>query len=380
VQGGPAPTISTLNPDDSISMRGYQTRRRGDAASSRGHLEQSEGEDPSVVSFHSSVDGYLFKTLHGRAFSNQSDMYLLPADDEEHSRLDIQHSLLRVFLDGLYTTKEVVEHALRQDQSHTPAILDIGTGSGRWAVEMAQRFPYVDVVGLDLVPPALLSTESIPPNCRFEVDDANLSMDHYRNTFDLVHCRSTQVGIVDFESFLYEVARTLRPGGVLLLIAAGTRVYGEDHQPLPTKAPGEPGFSWLEYLYTVTVNVYLARGNESISAGNHWNGWLEQNPNYRDLVMQEFFIPLGPWPPNLSARETKASEMMREDIMQFMEAFRVSLLSAGWEAGEIDRCIQNARQEMRELRVHAYIQWQYTTAIRTDDDWHERLERPMPIA
>lgn len=83
---------------------------------------------------------------------------------------------------------------------------------------MALQFPHVEVVGLDLVPPATVTETSVPPNCRFEVDDANLSFEHYDNYFNVVHVRSTEPGINDFQGFLYEIARTLRPGGVLLLV------------------------------------------------------------------------------------------------------------------------------------------------------------------
>lgn len=83
---------------------------------------------------------------------------------------------------------------------------------------MALQFPHAEVVGLDLVPPANVAETSIPPNCRFEVDDANLSFEHYKDCFNVVHVRSADQGINDFESFLYEIARTLRPNGILLLV------------------------------------------------------------------------------------------------------------------------------------------------------------------
>lgn len=76
----------------------------------------------------------------------------------------------------------------------------------------------MDVVGLDLVPPANVTEDSVPPNCRFEVDDANLPLEHYENCFNVVHMRSSEPGINDCEGFLYEVARTLRPSGILILV------------------------------------------------------------------------------------------------------------------------------------------------------------------
>lgn len=34
----------------------------------------------------------------------------------------------------------------------SPAILDLGTGSGAWAIGVAKQIPHAAVVGLDLVP------------------------------------------------------------------------------------------------------------------------------------------------------------------------------------------------------------------------------------
>jgi len=71
--------------------------------------------------------------------------YVLPRDMEEVNRLDFQHYMLRYAFQGLYAVP------LRNPRD----ILDVGTGTGRWAREMAQLFPRAKVVGLDIAPPAV---------------------------------------------------------------------------------------------------------------------------------------------------------------------------------------------------------------------------------
>lgn len=44
-------------------------------------------------------------------------------------------------------------------------ILDIGTGSGIWARDVADKFPSAVVTGVDLYPPP---ETWVPPNCKLE--------------------------------------------------------------------------------------------------------------------------------------------------------------------------------------------------------------------
>ena len=53
-------------------------------------------------------------------------------DTEEHRRLDLQHQVLTIALDGLFPAPNLVRRALSPRQGKVPAILDVGTGSGSW--------------------------------------------------------------------------------------------------------------------------------------------------------------------------------------------------------------------------------------------------------
>jgi len=80
----------------------------------------------------------------------------------ELERQDSQYEILKIVLDGrLYL-------APLSHQNPPRKILDLATGTGRWAVEIADEFPTAQVIGTDLSPvqPAL-----VPPNLNFYVDD-----------------------------------------------------------------------------------------------------------------------------------------------------------------------------------------------------------------
>jgi ubiquinone/menaquinone biosynthesis C-methylase UbiE len=65
-------------------------------------------------------------------------------------------------------------------------ILDVGTGSGLWCVEVANQFPNANVYGLDLSP---IHRKDAPSNCQFVVGDLNDGLKFEDNSTDLVHSR-----------------------------------------------------------------------------------------------------------------------------------------------------------------------------------------------
>jgi ubiquinone/menaquinone biosynthesis C-methylase UbiE len=113
-------------------------------------------------------------------------------------------------------------------------VLDLGCGTGTLVVELAERHPGVEVVGIDPDPKALArarrKAERAGTRVRFDrgfadalpYDDA--SFDRVLSSFMLHHLDPR-----DRENALREVARVLKPGGRLHLldfVAPGRGVHG----------------------------------------------------------------------------------------------------------------------------------------------------------
>lgn len=69
-------------------------------------------------------------------------------------------------------------------------ILDVGTGSGAWCIEVADQYPGAHVVGIDLSP---IHATKVPLNCEFVVADLNAGLDFDDASLDLVQSRSPPI-------------------------------------------------------------------------------------------------------------------------------------------------------------------------------------------
>ncbi|HEX6121902.1 MAG TPA: methyltransferase domain-containing protein [Ktedonobacterales bacterium] len=138
--------------------------------------------------------------------------YMLPADTEEINRLDFQHFMLRFAFQGNYAAP------IHEPQS----VLDVGTGTGRWAREMAQMFPRANVIGLDVKPPAVddaaesgRGVDLRPPNYSFVAGNVFEGLPFPDHSFDFVHMRLlfSAIPADRWSSVVAELARVTRPGG-----------------------------------------------------------------------------------------------------------------------------------------------------------------------
>ena len=169
--------------------------------------------------------------------------YFLPKDEEEVNRLDFQHYLFRFALRGNYAAP-----------IQTPAsILDVGTGTGRWAMEMSSLFPLANVVGLDVVPPPADENASLghgldrrPDNYIYIQGNVLDGLPFPDASFDFVHQRLLVAALPEarWPGVVAELLRVTRPGGWVELLEA-----------IPTK--GGPG---MNALYEWLVAVGLRRG------------------------------------------------------------------------------------------------------------------------
>jgi len=111
---------------------------------------------------------------------------------------------------------------------------------------MAREFPHAQVVGIDLAP-VPVEPETLPSNCRFEVDDINRGLARFEGQFDLIHIRLVGSGCKDFYKAMSDVEKCLKPGGLVIWMDVDYDMYATTAftYSRPPASELNPSGAWL---------------------------------------------------------------------------------------------------------------------------------------
>ncbi|KAM5361105.1 hypothetical protein ACJZ2D_013316 [Fusarium nematophilum] len=128
----------------------------------------------------------------------------IPNDEKQRDVMDIKHYVATNLFDGALYQAPLTENI--------QGVLDVGTGTGLWAIDFADKYPHASVIGIDLFP---IQPTWVPPNLRFELDDCTQEWTQKEESFDYVHMRQLTGSISDWASLFGEAFKCLKPGGFL---------------------------------------------------------------------------------------------------------------------------------------------------------------------
>ncbi|KAJ5971211.1 Cytochrome P450 E-class group I [Penicillium vulpinum] len=198
----PSLPINSLSPDSDGNgdiSSAASTNNDSDSVFDDG---QSENTSSYTASLLSDVKNYTYE--NGRRYhSYREGLYVLPNDEPEQDRQDLLHHVRNLVLNGRLFRAPLDNNIQRA--------LDIGTGTGIWAIDFADSFPSAEVTGTDLSP---IQPSWVPPNLRFVVDDAESQWLYSPSKpFDFIHARDLGGAIADWPRLICQSYEHLRPGG-----------------------------------------------------------------------------------------------------------------------------------------------------------------------
>jgi SAM-dependent methyltransferase len=303
-----------------------------------GDNDSSLGDDESVVSSSTSITSTHFQYAHGKRYHAYTDaQYPLPNNEQEMDRLEVQHRIWDIMLSGRLTLAPISPHL-----SHA---IDLGCGTGAWAIEFADAHPDCDVIGLDLSP---IQPSAVPPNLTFIVDDATAEWT-FLAPFDYVHTRTIASGIKDWDALLEQCFKHLKPGGWVEL--------QEFHMPF-TCDDGSAADSALHKWTNTICETMIKMGVDTSVKGIDVMPRRLADRGFVNVEEVHSKWPIGPWAKG--GKEKKIGALFLREIYGNIENIGrklfVGLLKYTDE--EYDKFSEEVREDMLNRQIHMYMPMQ----------------------
>lgn len=261
--------------------------------------------------------------------------YGVPVDEREIDRIDMKHEQWRLILeDQLFLAPVAAE------PTH---VLDLGTGSGIWAIDVADRYKGAEVLGVDL---AAVQPTWTPKNCFFEIDDVEDEWTFQKDHFDLIHARDFIFSIRDWPRLIGQAYEHLAPAGWLELKCIHPEAKCDDGSTPPDSA--------LVDWCTMTIKASEIAGF-SLHDPVRFKGWMER-AGFVDVVELKFKVPVSVW--DKGERMKLIGALERESIIEGSQAFTLRAFNRafGWTAAETELFNMKMRADLNKLKYHTYFE------------------------
>ncbi|KAH6668356.1 methyltransferase LaeA [Halenospora varia] len=264
--------------------------------------------------------------------------YLFPCDEVEMDRLDIYHKFFQVARGDVLPEVPILHSAPIPE--HAPRILDLGTGTGIWAIDMAET---PELIGIDL---SYIQPQQIPPSVTYQKRDfefpwAGLGED----SWDLIHMRMLNGSVTSWAQMYAKAFRHLKPQTGYIEHVEIDMVPRCDDGTLP---PDSALVNWTRYIQEA-----MSIQNMPI-AYNQDTKLLLEKAGFVDVREQRIMVPYNPWPTDPHLKEL--GRWYKLGFTQALEALTLAPLTRNlqWTKTDVDRLIQDTKRELCSERIHAH--------------------------
>lgn len=307
------------------------------------HIEETDDEDStfgddsasSTASLTASILEY--RTVHGRTYHSErgNAQSWNPNDALHDESMDILHHVSTLMQHGKIYLAPIKDNIQK--------VLDVGCGTGIWAIDFADLFPSAEVIGVDISPQ---QPQWVPPNLKFEVDDVTQPWTYEPNSFDYIHLRWLTGSIPDWNALYGEIFKSLKPGGYFEHKESACLIVSDDGTVREGSAIDQWGKVFTE------AGKKFGRSFSVVEDGLQVKAMKEAG--FDIVLVEDMKTPLGPWPADENQKQVGIYNRLA--IEQDVEGFLMYMwtMVMGWSKEEIQVYAAHLRRELRSPNIHAY--------------------------
>lgn len=224
-------------------------------------------------------------------------------------------------------------------------VLDVGTGTGIWAIDMADAYPSSEVIGTDISP---IQPLWVPQNCIFEIEDAQLDWTFDQSRFDFVHMRALYGSIGDWPALYRQAYIALKPGAWIENFEFTITL----HSDLP-EIRDDP-----DHIFKRWGTVFMEAGDRMgrslrIGLGGRIERYMRE-AGFENITQKYYQVPVGGWSTDYTYRQIGLYNLtfMEESL----EGFALFLLREvmGWEYARVQVFLAEMRTALRHTKSRPY--------------------------
>ncbi|KAH9203451.1 S-adenosyl-L-methionine-dependent methyltransferase [Leptodontidium sp. 2 PMI_412] len=303
-------TSTDADSDVGMSDAGYETDSIGTAS----------------TSLASSARAYALE--NGRRYHKfREGSYHFPNDDSEQDKEDMTHAMMVNLCQRLHFAPIGM---------NPQNILDMGTGTGIWAIDMGDQYSSANILGVDLSP---IQPTWVPPNVRFMVDDIESPWLHPRNHFDYIHSRHTVMAIRDWLKLMRRA----------LSREDGWRCKKSTTTPIATMLPNDPVAQYWGLVRDGLASLGVDFDATLLLAD------MMRDAGFINVTTRIFHIPIGRWPKNKVLKMVGLS--WRAILLDGAQPIALGPLTRGlkWSREAVEMLLVEVREAYMDEWVHSYM-------------------------
>ncbi|KAK1674944.1 methyltransferase domain-containing protein [Colletotrichum godetiae] len=251
-------------------------------------------------------------------------------------RLDLVHTLMVKTIGNKLFLAPV-------DGAKLHRVLDVGTGTGIWSIEMGDFFPNAEIIGNDL---SAIQPKWVPPNVKFEIDDVESEWVG-QNKYDFIFSRYLSGSLADWPTYVKRVSQNLNPGGWAEFQDWSFMLHSDDGT-----LEGTAIQRWADTF----MDACKVFGRDA-QIGPKLEALVRENTNLINIRHEPFKIPNGPWPKDAHLRDLGMCNLIQ--LLEGLEGFSLKLLCGGlaWTKEEVLVLCSQVRTELKSGKVHAWYHY-----------------------